>query len=190
MNNTMVREIRGAKINPKSSFKNLGAQNTRGRKLREQIRYFTLHLRCSAMLRRVYSHSPTFRENLSVPSSSAEQSFNCFTWRYRQVVPKRQYLIADLRRIISQNSEHHINTAAEAWYSEHFWLILAPTWQPFCAAKVRLVTYTREQSSKPMALQSALSCRGNRTFAHIQRRAQDRCVRTIRGHRGTDYARF
>ena len=39
MNNTMVREIRGAKINPKSSFKNQGAQNTRGRKLREQIRY-------------------------------------------------------------------------------------------------------------------------------------------------------
>jgi hypothetical protein len=39
MNNTMVREIRGAKINPKSSFKNYGAQNTRGRKLREQIRY-------------------------------------------------------------------------------------------------------------------------------------------------------
>jgi len=36
----MVREIRGAKINPKSSFKNQGAQNTRGRKLREQIRYF------------------------------------------------------------------------------------------------------------------------------------------------------
>jgi len=33
MNNTMVREIRGAKINPKSSFKNQGAQNTRGRKL-------------------------------------------------------------------------------------------------------------------------------------------------------------
>jgi len=40
MNNTMVREIRGEKINPKSSFKNQGAQNTRGRKLREQIRYF------------------------------------------------------------------------------------------------------------------------------------------------------
>ena len=39
MNNTMVREIRGVKINPKSSFKNQGAQNTRGRKLREQIRY-------------------------------------------------------------------------------------------------------------------------------------------------------
>jgi hypothetical protein len=39
MNNTMVRDIRGAKINPKSSFKNWGAQNTRGRKLREQIRY-------------------------------------------------------------------------------------------------------------------------------------------------------
>ena len=30
----MVREIRGAKMNPKSSFKNYGAQNTRGRKLR------------------------------------------------------------------------------------------------------------------------------------------------------------
>jgi len=39
MNSTMVREIRGAKINPKSSFKNWGAQNTQGRKLREQIRY-------------------------------------------------------------------------------------------------------------------------------------------------------
>jgi len=35
----MMREIRGAKINPKSSFKNQDAQNTRGRKLREQIRY-------------------------------------------------------------------------------------------------------------------------------------------------------
>ena len=34
-----MREIRGTKINPKSSFKNQGAQNTRGRKLREQIRY-------------------------------------------------------------------------------------------------------------------------------------------------------
>jgi len=38
MNNTIVREIRGANINPKSSFKNWGAQNTRWRKLREQIR--------------------------------------------------------------------------------------------------------------------------------------------------------
>jgi len=38
----MVREIRRAKINPKSSFKNYGAQNTRGRKLREQIRYLLL----------------------------------------------------------------------------------------------------------------------------------------------------
>jgi hypothetical protein len=37
----MVREIRGAKINPKSSFKNQVAQNTRGRKLREQIQYFS-----------------------------------------------------------------------------------------------------------------------------------------------------
>ena len=36
----MVREIQGAKINPKSSFKNLGVQNTRGRKLREQIRHY------------------------------------------------------------------------------------------------------------------------------------------------------
>ena len=34
----MVREIRGAKINPKS-FKNQGVQNTWGRKLREQIWY-------------------------------------------------------------------------------------------------------------------------------------------------------
>jgi hypothetical protein len=42
MNNTMVREISGAKINPKSSFKNQGAQNPWGRKLREQIRYFIL----------------------------------------------------------------------------------------------------------------------------------------------------
>jgi hypothetical protein len=41
MNNMMVREIRGAKINPKSSFKNYGAQNTRGRKLREQIWYIS-----------------------------------------------------------------------------------------------------------------------------------------------------
>jgi len=37
MNNTVVREIRGAKINPKSSFTNQGVQNTRGLKLREQI---------------------------------------------------------------------------------------------------------------------------------------------------------
>jgi hypothetical protein len=42
MNNTMVREIRGAKINPQSSFKNHGAQNTLGRKLPEQIRYITV----------------------------------------------------------------------------------------------------------------------------------------------------
>ena len=34
----MVREIRGAKINPKSSFKNQGAKNKRGRKLHQQIR--------------------------------------------------------------------------------------------------------------------------------------------------------
>jgi len=39
MKNTMVREIRGAKINSKSSFKNQVTQNTRGWKLREQIRY-------------------------------------------------------------------------------------------------------------------------------------------------------
>ena len=37
----MVREIRGTKINRKSSFKYYGAQNSRGRKLREQIRYST-----------------------------------------------------------------------------------------------------------------------------------------------------
>jgi hypothetical protein len=37
MNNTMVPEIHGAKINPKSSLKNYVAQNTRGRKLREQM---------------------------------------------------------------------------------------------------------------------------------------------------------
>jgi hypothetical protein len=35
----MVRQIRGAKINPKSSFKKKDAQNTQGWKLREQIRY-------------------------------------------------------------------------------------------------------------------------------------------------------
>ena len=46
MNNMMVREIRGAKINPKSSFKNWVAQNTRERKLREQIRY----LKCTGLL--------------------------------------------------------------------------------------------------------------------------------------------
>ena len=40
----MVREIRGAKINPKSSFKNLGEQNTRRRKLREQIRYIYIYI--------------------------------------------------------------------------------------------------------------------------------------------------
>ena len=45
MNNTMVREIRGAKINPKSSFKNEGTQNTWGRKLRKQIRYIYVPLR-------------------------------------------------------------------------------------------------------------------------------------------------
>ena len=38
----MVREIRGAKINPKSFFKNWGAQHTRGRKLREQIPHIRL----------------------------------------------------------------------------------------------------------------------------------------------------
>jgi len=42
MNITMVCEIRGAKINPKSSFKNQDAQNTRGPKLREQIRYISI----------------------------------------------------------------------------------------------------------------------------------------------------
>jgi hypothetical protein len=35
----MVREIHGAKINPKPSLKNYGAQNTWGRKLRKQIQY-------------------------------------------------------------------------------------------------------------------------------------------------------
>ena len=44
MNNTMLREIRGAKINQKSSFKNQGAQNTRGRKLRQQIRYIYIYI--------------------------------------------------------------------------------------------------------------------------------------------------
>ena len=39
----MVREIRGAKINPKSSFKNQGcAKYGGGRKLREQIRFLTI----------------------------------------------------------------------------------------------------------------------------------------------------
>jgi len=46
----MVREKRGAKINPKSSFKNYGAQNTRGRKLREQIRYIYIY---------IYTHTHT-----------------------------------------------------------------------------------------------------------------------------------
>ena len=40
----MGREIRGAKINPKSSFKNQGAQNTRGRKLPQQIRYIYIYI--------------------------------------------------------------------------------------------------------------------------------------------------
>ena len=35
----MVSEIHGTKINPKSSLKNYGVQNTWGRKLREQMRY-------------------------------------------------------------------------------------------------------------------------------------------------------
>ena len=39
----MAREIRGTKINPKSSFKNQGAQKTRERKLREQIRYIYIY---------------------------------------------------------------------------------------------------------------------------------------------------
>jgi hypothetical protein len=38
MNNTMVRETHGANLNPKSSLKNYGVQNTLGRKLREQMR--------------------------------------------------------------------------------------------------------------------------------------------------------
>jgi len=46
MNNKMVREIGGAKIIPKSSFKNYDVQNTRGRKLREKIRYSYVSL-CS-----------------------------------------------------------------------------------------------------------------------------------------------
>jgi hypothetical protein len=44
MNNTVVREIRGAKINPKSSFKNQGAQNTRGAEItRANTVYIRLH---------------------------------------------------------------------------------------------------------------------------------------------------
>jgi hypothetical protein len=43
MNNTMMSEIHGAKINPKSSLKKLGAENTRGRKLREQIQYLLIY---------------------------------------------------------------------------------------------------------------------------------------------------
>jgi hypothetical protein len=39
MDNTMVREIHGAKINPKPTLKNQGAQYMQGRKLRKQIWY-------------------------------------------------------------------------------------------------------------------------------------------------------
>ena len=46
MNNTMVHEIWGAKTNPKSSFKNKGAQNTWGRKLCEQIQYVSALCKC------------------------------------------------------------------------------------------------------------------------------------------------
>ena len=60
MNSTMVREIRGAKINPKSSFNNQGAQNTRGRKLRNQIRY--------------YENKITDTENSSFPVSNLVSS--------------------------------------------------------------------------------------------------------------------
>ena len=55
----MVREIHGAKIDPKSSFKNQGAQNKRGRKLREQIRYLPIGCpetsvnNCQYMLRNI-----------------------------------------------------------------------------------------------------------------------------------------
>jgi hypothetical protein len=42
MDSTVVREIRGAKINPKSSFKNHGSQNMRRRKLHEQTRYLMI----------------------------------------------------------------------------------------------------------------------------------------------------
>jgi hypothetical protein len=39
----MVREIRGAEINPKSSFKNYGAQNMWGWKLHKQIQYYNYY---------------------------------------------------------------------------------------------------------------------------------------------------
>src|SRR5215510_3529311 len=42
MDNTAVREIHGAKINPKSSLKNQGAQNALERKLRDRI-YIYMH---------------------------------------------------------------------------------------------------------------------------------------------------
>jgi len=69
MNNTMVRKIRGAKINPKSSFKNQGAQNTRGWKLCEQIWYFGLEsdlfpqvISCISLInQRVHTFSITYR---------------------------------------------------------------------------------------------------------------------------------
>jgi len=59
----MMREIRGAKINPKSSFKNEGEQNTRGRKLREQIRYLPYQL-CPFDIAVVCISQASFNSNL------------------------------------------------------------------------------------------------------------------------------
>jgi hypothetical protein len=57
MNSTMVREIRGTKINPKSFFKNWGTQNTRGRKLREQIPYVnSININPIMIINRIYEN--------------------------------------------------------------------------------------------------------------------------------------
>ena len=77
----MVREIRGAKINPESSFKNQGAQNTCGQKLRDQIRYLrdSVYISCHWKLCHYadcYWDLRTKRRHFSISTFISSKAFN------------------------------------------------------------------------------------------------------------------
>jgi hypothetical protein len=76
------------------------------------------------------SYVPTFRNNVSFPSSSV-------IWRWdRQIVLKRQYRTTTQRCVISQKSAVLVSIAAEAW--NHTWTWVPSTECLFCRQLYRL----------------------------------------------------
>jgi hypothetical protein len=96
----------------------------KGQEVQEEYRRFGTtypsHRQGSRSPRRV----PTFRDNVSVPSSRVKKSKKRLIdpWRWgRYVVPKRRQRITTRRCVIPQKSTDLISIAAEAWNDGKLW---------------------------------------------------------------------